>query len=99
MPGVEALQVQFGLDLDPPGTEGRGSIDLWVNPEDPRLEAPDARIGATRVWLLVAAADPRRAARAPVPPYADRPAPPPGEARRLLVARNYALRNVVETKP
>jgi type IV pilus assembly protein PilW len=99
MPGVEDLQIQFGLDLDPPGTEGRGSIDLWVNPEDPRLEGPDARIGAARVWLLVAAPDPRRAARSPVPPYADRPAPPPGDARRLLVARNYTLRNVVERKP
>ena len=99
MPGVEDLQVQFGVDLDPPGVPGRGSVDVWVNPEDPRVAAPDARIAAVRVWLLIAADDPRREARAPVPPYADRPPPPAAEQRRLLVARNYVLRNVVGGGP
>jgi type IV pilus assembly protein PilW len=99
MPGVEDLQVQFGLDLDPVDGLGRGSVDLWVNPEDPRLAEPDARIAAARIWLLVAADDPRRAAREPLPGYADRPAPPASERRRLLVARNYTLRNVAETRP
>ena len=93
MPGVEDLQLQLGLDLDPPGTPGRGSVDVWVNPEDPRLDDTDARVAGARIWLLVGTNDPVRTARAPLPAYADRAAPAPADRRRLLVARSYALRN------
>jgi type IV pilus assembly protein PilW len=93
MPGVEDLQLQLGLDLDPPGTPGRGSVDVWVNPEDPRLADVDARVAGARVWLLVGADDPVRTARTPLPAYADRAAPTPTDRRRLLVARSFALRN------
>jgi type IV pilus assembly protein PilW len=95
MPGVEDLQLQFGLDLDPAGTPGRGSVDVWVNPEDPRLDDVNARVAATRIWLLVGADDPVRTARAELPAYADRAAPAPADRRRLLVSRSYALRNAV----
>jgi hypothetical protein len=94
MPGVEDLQLQFGLDLDAAGLPGHGSADLWVNPEDPRLADPLARIVGARVWLLIGAEFPRVGARVALPAYADRPPPPLDDRRRLLlVARSYTLRN------
>ena len=60
--GVENLQVQFGVDTDPPATgaarsANRGAIDRYVNPDDPMIDAASsafidgAAILAVRVWL------------------------------------------------
>lgn len=46
IPGVENLQVQFGLDANRDGT-----VERYVDPDDPAVAG--ARIGAVRLWLLV----------------------------------------------
>jgi type IV pilus assembly protein PilW len=46
IPGVENLQVQFGLDAN-----RDGSVERYVDPDDPAVVG--ARIGAVRLWLLV----------------------------------------------
>lgn len=66
MVGVEDMQVQLGVDTDVPGTPAapnanRGSIDLYVNPDDPMIDPtnggfnPNAEILAVRVWLRLRA--------------------------------------------
>jgi type IV pilus assembly protein PilW len=58
-PGVEGLQIELGIDRDPPGSPGRGSVDAWVPPDAPALSAvPPGRpvpVIAVRVWLRVRA--------------------------------------------
>lgn len=60
--GVEDMQIQFGIDTDVPGTPvapnpNRGSIDRYVNPDDPVIDPtngafdPNAEILAVRIWL------------------------------------------------
>lgn len=62
VPGVEDMQIQFGVDTDVPGTAvaanpDRGSIDRYVNPDDPLIDPtnagfnPNAEILSVRVWL------------------------------------------------
>jgi len=46
IPGVENLQVQFGID-----SIGDGQIDMYVNGDDARIDT--STIIATRLWLLV----------------------------------------------
>jgi len=59
--GVEDMQVQFGLDMDPPGGPNRGSVDRYVNPNDPLIDPTNAgynanaEILAVRIWLRVRA--------------------------------------------
>jgi type IV pilus assembly protein PilW len=66
MIGVEDMQVQFGIDTDVPGTPvapnpNRGSVDRYVNPDDPIIDPtkagfnPNAEILAVRVWLRLRA--------------------------------------------
>ena len=61
LPGVEDMQIQFGVDTDAVDTAGRGEVDRWVNPLDPIIDDadaafnPDARILAVRVWVRVRA--------------------------------------------
>src|SRR5690606_11855604 len=38
LPGVEDMQVQFGIDTDPPGAPNRGSVDRYVNAGDTLLD-------------------------------------------------------------
>ena len=38
LPGVEDLQVQFGIAMDVVGAAARGSINRYVNPDDPILD-------------------------------------------------------------
>lgn len=53
-PGVENLQIQFGVDVD-----GDNDVDRYVNPGDPVYDPaavgyiPGARIISARIWLLV----------------------------------------------
>lgn len=91
--GVEDLQIQFGVDMDPFGAPGAGSVDLYVNPDDVLLGDPDARILATRVWILTASGNAAVRPTAPVTRYADRSDPPGGPGKRLLVSRTFRLAN------
>jgi type IV pilus assembly protein PilW len=53
-PGVENIQLQFGLDVDADNT-----VDRYVNPDDPVLDPgsagyiPGARAITARVWMIV----------------------------------------------
>ncbi|MEJ2602655.1 MAG: PilW family protein [Gammaproteobacteria bacterium] len=58
VPGIENMQVQFGLDMD-----GNETVDRYVNPDSPLIDPadpafdPDARVLAVRLWLLVRSVD------------------------------------------
>lgn len=56
-PGVENLQVQFGVDMD-----GDNTVDRYVNPGDPVIDptvgigggwVPTAHVMTARIWLVV----------------------------------------------
>ncbi len=56
-PGVENLQLQFGVDMD-----GDNTVDRYVNPGDPVIDptvgtaggwVPTARVLTVRIWLVV----------------------------------------------
>jgi type IV pilus assembly protein PilW len=93
LPGVENLQIQFGIDTDPPGAVNRGAIDRYVNADDPLLAG--SGILAVRVWLRI------RAERiengftdTATYHYADEAAGPFDDAfRRIVVSRTIYLRN------
>jgi type IV pilus assembly protein PilW len=61
--GVEDLQIELGVDTDAVGTPNRGSIDRYVNADDPILNPasasynPDAVVLAVRIWLRLRAED------------------------------------------
>lgn len=61
LPGVEDMQIQFGVDTDLEGTAGRGVVDRWVNPGAAIITPgsgtfnPDAEVLAVRVWLRIRA--------------------------------------------
>jgi type IV pilus assembly protein PilW len=101
LPGVEDLQVQFGVDTDAPGMPGRGAVNRFVNPADPLLDPanaafdPDARVLAVRVWLRVRAEQPEVGFTDETTyQYADRVVPPPMDRfRRMLVSKTIYLRN------
>jgi type IV pilus assembly protein PilW len=99
--GIEDLQVQFGVDTNVPGHPDRGSIDRYLNPNDPMITPgaagfnPNAEILAVRVWLRV------RAERIEngfqdntVYQYADQVVGPfPDAFRRMVVSKTIYLRN------
>lgn len=101
VPGVEDLQVQFGVDTDRVGELGRGAVNRYVNPEDPLLDPgdpaflPEARVLAVRVWLRVRAERPEQGfADTAEYVYADQDAVAPNDAyRRVVVTRTIQLRN------
>lgn len=95
IPGVENLQVLFGID-----TDGDGTIERYVEPNDPALADP-ASIAAVRLWLLVsvpagnaafrderahALPDGSRVITGGDPGY-------PATSRRIAVGKTIALRN------
>ena len=105
--GVEDMQIQFGVDTDVPSTPAvpnpnRGSIDRYVNPNDPMIDPTNAgfnanaEILAVRVWLRVRA---ERAERGYTDTnnyvYADQNyTPPAGDPfRRVVVSKTIYLRN------
>jgi type IV pilus assembly protein PilW len=104
--GVENMQIEFGVDTDLPGepadpSPNRGSIDRWVNPDDPIITRGnpafmgDAEILAVRVWLRVRAErlEPGFTDNA-VYVYADQNVGPIGDGfRRILVSKTIYLRN------
>ena len=101
VPGVEDLQVQFGVDKDQVGELGRGSVNLYVNPENPLLDPydpaflPEARVLAVRVWLRVRAERPEQGFFDTAEyVYADQNTAAPNDAyRRIVVTRTIQLRN------
>jgi type IV pilus assembly protein PilW len=99
--GVEDLQVEFGVDTDAPDTPDRGSIDRYVDINDPMIDPtnagfdPNAEILAARVWVRVRA---ERAENgftdAAVYAYADQNVGPFLDGfRRLVVSKTIYLRN------
>jgi type IV pilus assembly protein PilW len=103
LPGVEDMQVQFGIDTDPVGAVNRGSIDRYVNGDDPIFDPmspaflPTAKILAVRIWLRIRAERPENGFDDSVNNYryADQDfTPPPGDSfRRIVVSKTIYLRN------
>jgi type IV pilus assembly protein PilW len=99
--GVEDLQVQLGVDTDAPDTWDRGSIDRYVNINDPIVDPtnaafnPDAVVLAVRVWVRVRAERPENGFTDAVHyVYADQDVGPFNDAfRRLVVSKTIYLRN------
>jgi type IV pilus assembly protein PilW len=101
LPGVEDMQIQLGVDTDPPNSPTRGSVNRYVNGDDPIIDPldpafiDDAQIIAVRIWLLVRTDRPENGFtddRAYV--YADRNFAAPNDGfRRMLVSRTIFLRN------
>jgi type IV pilus assembly protein PilW len=91
IPGIEDLQVRYGLDQD-----GDGNADNYVDPAGVDLTDPVNRVVAVRIWLLARAEDPEvgftdNEARE-FPPGRNVPAPNDG-IRRVLVQRTIQIRN------
>jgi len=99
--GVEDMQVQFGLDMDPPGGVNRGSVDRYVNPDSPIIDPtnvgynPSAEILAVRIWLRVRAERPENGFTDTVNyVYADQNVGPFNDNfRRVVVSKTIYLRN------
>jgi type IV pilus assembly protein PilW len=54
VPGVENLQVQFGVDVN-----GDNAVDQYVNPDNTAvLDSPASRVLTARIWLVVRSVDP-----------------------------------------
>jgi len=99
--GVEDMQVQFGVDTDAIGAANRGSINRYVNPDDPIIDPDDpafiadAQILAVRIWFRI------RAERAENGfsddanyVYADQDVGPFNDGfRRILISKTVFLRN------
>jgi type IV pilus assembly protein PilW len=95
-PGVESMQLQFGVDIDKDNT-----VDRYINPGDPILDnadpafIPGARVMTARIWLLVRSVAPETglqdnanytAADVNIGTFND-------SFRRLLVSKTILLRN------
>ena len=103
---VQDMQIQFGIDTDVPGTPvapnpNRGSIDRYVNPNDPIIDPtnagfnPNAEILAVRVWLLMRGDRVEQGLNDPTTyNYADRVYGTFTDGfRRLLVSKTIYVRN------
>jgi type IV pilus assembly protein PilW len=95
-PGVENLQIQFGVDVN-----SNNTIDRYVNPGDPILDPanaayiPGARVMTARIWLVVRSIDREGGI---VDPRDYEPGDvdlgvPADEFRRLQVSKTVLLRN------
>ena len=95
-PGVENIQLQFGLDVDQDNT-----VDRYVNPGDPVLDPlaagfiPGARVITARIWIVVRGVSPE-------PGIVDQRDYEPGDVdlgvyndafRRMQVSKTILLRN------
>ena len=100
--GVEDMQIELGVDISPPGTVQRGTVNFYLNPGDPRITPgaaafiPNSQVVAVRIWLLMRAERTERGyADTNAYVYADINRPPPNDGfRRLLVSKTILLRNV-----
>ena len=96
-PGVENLQVQFGIDVD-----GDNAVERYVNPGDPIYDpsaaefVPGARVLTARIWLVVRSISAEvgiQDKRDYEPGDVDLGVPD-DEFRRMLVSKTILLRNV-----
>lgn len=103
LPGVEDMQVEFGVDTDALGAPTHGSINRYIAADDPMLDPadpafdPSAQVLSVRVWLLVRALNREQAFVDTGYAYSDRDwggALAPTDVRRVLVSRTIYLRNV-----
>lgn len=101
LPGVEDMQIEFGVDTDVFDAPNRGSVDRYVNPGDPILDPlsgayiPTAEILAVRVWLRMRAENRENGFTDTTNyVYADQNVAAPNDAfRRILVSKTIYLRN------
>ena len=101
IPGVEDLQIQFGVDTDVVGTLTRGSVNQFVNPGDPIITPgsggfiPWSEILAVRIWLRLRAERPELGFQdTNTYVYADQNVPAPMDGfRRIVVSKTIFLRN------
>ncbi len=99
--GVEDMQVQFGLDMDPPGGLNRGSVDRYVNPNSVIIDPTNAgynsnaEILSVRIWLRVRAERLENGFTDTANyVYADQNVGPFNDGfRRVLVSKTIYLRN------
>jgi type IV pilus assembly protein PilW len=101
LPGVEDMQIQYGVDTNLEGDPNRGSVDRYVNADDPIFDPmspafiDDAEILAIRIWLRI------RAERfengftdTTTYTYADQNVGPFNDAfRRIVVSKTIYMRN------
>lgn len=95
-PGIENLQVQFGVDMDDNDT-----IDRYVNPNDPILDptsgawVPLAKVMTARVWLVVRSLQPELGITdlTNYQPGDVNLGVPNDQFRRLIVSKTILLRN------
>lgn len=101
LPGVEDMQIQFGVDTDLVDGNERGIVDRYVNPDDPILDPldaafnDDAEILSVRIWLRLRADRPEIGLPADNGfTYADQVVGPFNDGfRRIVVSRTIYLRN------
>lgn len=90
--GVEDMQIQFGIDTDPPGAPDRGAIDRYVNPGDALIAT--SVVLAVRVWLRIRAERFENGFRdGTTYNYADENAVYNDNFRRIVVSKTIYLRN------
>lgn len=95
-PGVENLQLQFGVDMD-----GDNTVDRYVNPADPIIDpsaagfVPAAKVLTARVWLVVRSLSPELGIvdLADYEPGDVDLGVPNDQFRRLMVSKTILLRN------
>jgi len=95
-PGVENLQLQFGVDMD-----GDNTVDRYVNPADPIITpgvpgfVPAATVLTARVWLVVRSVSPEIGIvdLADYEPGDVDLGVPNDQFRRLMVSKTILLRN------
>lgn len=101
LPGVEDLQVEYGVDTNPVGAPTRGSITRYVAADDGIFDpldasfAPDAEVLAIRIWVrLRAEREENGFVDTAEYVYADRDEGPFNDGfRRLVVSKTIYLRN------
>ncbi len=91
-PGVEDIQFEYGIDIDPPDAPGFGSIDAYVNAD---ALSSGHRIVAVRIWLLMRSLLRENGyTRSPALRYADRYFASQDDGyRRAVVSTTVFVRN------
>jgi type IV pilus assembly protein PilW len=101
LPGVEDLQIEFGIDSDSVDAAGFGVVDRYLAPDDPLLDPSHAafdehaRILAVRVWLRLRSERPEPGvAETAGFSYADQSTAAFNDGyRRIVVSKTIYLRN------
>ena len=101
LPGVEDMQIEFGVDSDREGDAGYGSVDRYLDPDDPVFDHSHpaynehARVLAVRVWLRLRSERPDSGLSENTGfSYADRNTGALNDGfRRIVVSKTIFLRN------